>query len=349
MKNLRFTHLVVAAAILISAGLSTAQAQTFRLSSETSDTTSRTQAGKLFAESLEEDSDGAMKVRVFPNAQLTGGDQLKQAELVGRGALDFMVTSAITVSPLVPKMSVFSLPYLYTDYADVDATVNGAPGERMNEIMSEHGIVVLAWGESGFREITNTVRPIKSPEDLKGLKMRVAGPMFIDIMSELGANPQQMQWTETFSALQQGVVDGQENPIGAVIIPQRVYEVQKYITTWHYSYDPAFLAVSKKLWDSLDADEQKTMKAAAEKAMKWQKEETREQTAEGIDFLREKGMEVYNPSKDEIATFREATKQSFEKWSSSVGKDLVSLFQQTIDEGKDINTMDKDITQTSSE
>ena len=91
------------------------------------------------------------------------------------------------------------------------------------------------------------------------------------------------------------------------------------------------------------------MKAAAEKAMKWQKEETREQTAEGIDFLREKGMEVYNPSKDEIATFREATKQSFEKWSSSVGKDLVSLFQQTIDEGKDINTMDKDITQTSSE
>jgi TRAP-type C4-dicarboxylate transport system substrate-binding protein len=173
--------------------------------------------------------------------------------------------------------------------------------------------------------------------------------MFIDIMSELGANPQQMQWTETFSALQQGVVDGQENPIGAVIIPQRVYEVQKYITTWHYSYDPAFLAVSKKLWDSLGADEQKTMKVAAEKAMKWQKEETREQTAKGIDFLRENGMGVYSPSKVEIAAFREATKQSFEMWSSKVGKDLVSLFQQTIDESKDINTMDKDITQTSSE
>tara|TARA_R110001583_G_scaffold149382_3_gene301479 strand:+ start:7328 stop:8359 length:1032 start_codon:yes stop_codon:yes gene_type:complete len=340
MKSLRIIHWAVAAVILISSGLSVAQAKTFRLSSETSDTTSRTQAGIRFAENLEKASDGMMKVRVFPNAQLTGGDQLKQAELVGRGALDFMVTSAITVSPLVPKMSVFSLPYLYTGYEDVDATVNGAPGERMNEIMAEHGIVVLAWGESGFREITNAARPIKSPEDIKGLKMRVAGPMFIDIMTELGANPQQMQWTETFSALQQGVVDGQENPIGAVIIPQRVYEVQKYITTWHYSYDPAFLAVSKKLWDSLDADEQQIMKAAAESAMDWQKEDTRLQTARGINFLKENGMEVYNPSKDEIAAFRDATKQSFEKWSARVGEDLVSLFQKTIEKNK--NTMGSD-------
>ena len=165
--------------------------------------------------------------------QLSGGDQMRQAEMVGRGALDLVVTSAINVTPLVPEMAVFSLPYMYSNYDQVDATTQGAPGEMLAEILGEKGIVVLAWGENGFREITNNIRPIKTPDDMKGLNMRVAGPMYIDVMNALGANPQQMQWGETMTALQQGVVDGQENPIGAVIIPQQVYEVQKYLTTWH--------------------------------------------------------------------------------------------------------------------
>ena len=133
----------------------------------------------------------------------------------------------------------------------------------MAQIMEKHGLKLLAWGESGFREVTNSTRPIKSPADLKGLKMRVAGPMFIDVMTDLGANPQQIQWTETFSALQQGVVDGQENPIGAVIVPQRVYEVQKYITTWHYSYDPALLIMSLQKWEALSPEQQALVREMA--------------------------------------------------------------------------------------
>merc|ERR1739841_189036 len=151
--------------------------------------------------------------------------------------------------------------------------------------MEDHGLKLLAWGESGFRELTNSTRPVTGPEDLKGLKMRVAGPMYIDVMTALGANPQQMQWTETFSALQQGVVDGQENPIGAVIIPQRVYEVQKYITPWHYSYDPIFIAVSQKRWDSWDEETQAMVADAAQQAMDYQKDITRAATAEGLETL----------------------------------------------------------------
>jgi TRAP-type transport system periplasmic protein len=313
-----------------AAALGTAAAETFRLSHNTGDATTWHRGAERFHELLNQATDGKFGVRVFPNAQLSGGDQMRQAEMVGRGALDFVVTSAINVTPLAAEMAVFSLPYLYSSYEEVDATTDGAPGERMKEIMAGHGIVVLAWGENGFREVTNNSRTIKSPDDMKGLKMRVAGPMYIDVMNALGANPQQMQWTETFTALQQGVVDGQENPIGAVIIPQRVYEVQKYLTTWHYSYDPIFLGVSQKLWDSWDADTQAKVQQAATDAMAYQKQITREDTAKGVEFLREQGMEVYEPSAEELQAFRDATKPAFDTWAAKVGEDLVTTFQDAI-------------------
>ena len=312
------------------AAFGTASAETLRLSHNTGDTTTWHQGAEKFNELLSAATNGDMTVRVFPNATLSGGDQMKQAEMVSRGALDFVITSAINVTPLVPEMAVFSLPYLYSSYDQVDATTDGAPGDRMKEIMGDHDIVVLAWGENGFREVTNNARPIKSPADMKGLKMRVAGPMYIDVMNALGANPQQMQWTETFTALQQGVVDGQENPIGAVIIPQRVYEVQKYLTAWHYSYDPVFLGISKKRWDGFDdATKEKIQKAASE-AMAYQKQITRDSTEKGIALLREKGMEVYEPSADELQAFRDATKPAFDTWAAKVGADLVTSFQDAV-------------------
>ncbi len=326
------TILRTAAFAIATAALTVgAHAETLRLSHNTGDQTTWQKGADKFAELVEAGSDGDLSIRVFPNAQLTGGDQMKQAEMVGRGSIDFVVTSAINVTPLVPEMAVFSLPYLYSSYEQVDATTDGAPGERMAEILAEHGLHLLAWGENGFREVTNNRHPIKTPEDLKGLKMRVAGPMYIDVMNALGANPQQMQWTETFSALQQGVVDGQENPIGAVIIPQRVYEVQKYITPWHYSYDPIFIATSAKNWDSWDADTRAMMSEAAQEAMRYQKQITREATETGLETLKAEGMEVYTPTEADLAAFRDATKAPFDTWAAKVGTELVSLFQDTID------------------
>ncbi|WNL41985.1 DctP family TRAP transporter solute-binding subunit [Halomonas sp. PAMB 3264] len=308
-----------------------AQADTLRLSSETSEATSRTQGGVRFAELVAEATGGDMTVNVFANAVLAGGDQLRQAEMVGRGDIDFVLSTAISISPLIPEMSVFSLPYLYSGYEEVDATLNGEPVRRIEEIMSQHGLIVLGWGESGFRELTNSVHPVKSPSDLEGMKVRVAGPMFIDILNDLGANPQQIQWTETFPALQQGVVDGQENPVGAVIVPQRIYEVQDYLTEWHYSYDPAFLAVSQNLWESWDDEMQLVMKNAAEQAMAYQKNLTRELTAEGNSLLEERGMEIYTPNQAEMLAFREATRASFDKWTERIGPPLVEVFQEAIE------------------
>ncbi|MEP1591341.1 DctP family TRAP transporter solute-binding subunit [Sulfitobacter sp.] len=319
------------AAIFATAVFSGAvSADTLRLSHNTGDTTTWHKGAEKFGELLSEKTDGAYDVRVFPNAQLSGGDQMKQAEMVGRGALDLVVTSAINVTPLVPEMAVFSLPYLYANYDQVDATTQGAPAKLLEDILREKGIEVLAWGENGFREVTNNVRPIKTPEDMKGLNMRVAGPMYIDVMNALGANPQQMQWGETMTALQQGVVDGQENPIGAVIIPQQVFEVQKHLTAWHYSYDPIFLGVSTEVWGDLDEATQEQMRAAATEAMEYQREITREGTAKGVAFLRDKGMEVYEPSEEELSAFREATKPAFDTWAAKVGTDIVGSFQDAI-------------------
>ena len=331
MQMAGWGRLALATALVSALGVGAAMADTLRLSHNTGDGTTWHKGAERFGELLAERSGGDMTLRVFPNAQLAGGDQMRQADMVGRGALDFVMTSAINVTPLVQEMAVFSLPYMYENYAQVDATTaEGGPAEALRDILRDKGIEVLAWGENGFREVTNNTRPIKTPEDMQGLNMRVAGPMYIDVMNALGANPQQMQWTETLTALQQGVVDGQENPIGAVIIPQQVYEVQKYLTTWHYSYDPIFLGMSKAKFDALDAETQTMMRETAAEAMDYQRQISREGTETGIAFLRDKGMEVHESTPEELNAFREATQPAFDQWAEKVGPELVASFQDAI-------------------
>lgn len=335
MSYPNFRKLALGAAVAAIMVTGTAAAETLRLSHNTGDSTTWHLGAERFGELLSAATDGELSVRVFPNAQLSGGDQMRQAEMVGRGALDLVVTSAINVSPLVPEMAVFSLPYLYANYDQVDATVQGEPVKMLEELLDERGIVVLAWGENGFRELTNSVKPIRTPADMQGLNVRVAGPMYVDVMNALGANPQQMQWAETMTALQQGVVDAQENPVGAVIIPQQIYEVQDYLTAWHYSYDPIFLGIAKSKWNGYEAETQELIRQAAEEAMRYQVEITRESTAEGLEFLREKGMEVTELDEAEIAAFREATAPAFDEWADRVGPEIVSAFQQAIESDSD--------------
>ncbi|MFV0293719.1 MAG: DctP family TRAP transporter solute-binding subunit [Paracoccus sp. (in: a-proteobacteria)] len=325
-----FIRISLAALAASAAMVLTVQAETLRLSHNVGDTTTWQKGAEKFGELLSGKTGGSYDVRVFPNAQLSGGDQMKQAEMVGRGALDLVVTSAINVTPLVPEMAVFSLPYMYENYQQVDATTQGDAVKPLEDILAGKGIKVLAWGENGFRELTNNSHPVKTPEDMKGMNVRVAGPMYIDVMNALGANPQQMQWSETLTALQQGVVDGQENPIGAVIIPQQVYEMQKYLTTWHYSYDPLFLGISMAKWDSLDAGTQAQFQEAATEAMEYQRQISRDGTAQGVGFLKEQGMEIHEPTDEELAAFREATQPAFDTWAEKVGPDLVKSFQDAV-------------------
>lgn len=251
---MKFFSLATATVAAVTLSLGAASAQSFRLSSETNENSSRTQGGERFGELLSEASGGEMTVKVFPNAVLTGGDQVKQAEMLGRGALDFTVTSAITISTVVPEMAAFSLPYLFNGYEDVDAAVTGPAGDRMKEIMEQHGMKLLGWGESGFREVTNSSHPIKSPADLKGLKIRVAGAISAEAMEALGATPVQIPMTQVYNGLQTGLIDGVIS--GASVMSDfKLNEVVGSVTTGPNLGRLTFYTVmNKSVYDGLPDD-----------------------------------------------------------------------------------------------
>ena len=302
----------------------------YKLTMNVSTDTCWGQGGVKFAELVNEYTGGKVNVKVYPNAQLVGGDQMRQAEMVQSGAIDFMLNSTINIAPTIPEFDVFSLPFMFPSYEAVDAVVNSEAGEKLLDVLGNYNMVGLAYGENGFRELTNNVRPIKSPDDMKGLKIRVVTPIYIDIMRALGANPIAMNWGEVFTSLQQGVIDGQENPVVGIIIPNKIYEVQKYMTNWHYSYDALVLAVNKDVWESFPAELQEQIQRAADDAMAYQIQISREGLAEGNDFLRDKGMEVTDLTPEQLAPFKELTKPVYDEYAEKVGLDIVKAFEEVV-------------------
>jgi tripartite ATP-independent transporter DctP family solute receptor len=280
---------------------------------------------------VKEYTDGKVNVKVYPNAQLVGGDQMRQAEMVSSGAIDFMLNSTINIAPIIPECNAFSLPFMFPSYEAVDAVTSSKGGEMVFDALENYNMVGLAWGENGFRELTNNVRPIAHPDDMKGLKIRVVTPIYVDIMRALGANAIAMNWGEVFTALQQGTIDGQENPIVGIIIPNKIYEVQDYLTNWHYSYDALILAVNKDVWNGFDPQIQEQVKKAAMDAMHWQVHDvSRVGLGDGIEFLKEQGMTITDPTPEQLAAFRERTKAVYDEWSEKVGKEVVAAFEEAV-------------------
>jgi tripartite ATP-independent transporter DctP family solute receptor len=280
-----------------------------------------------FAELAKEYTKGKVNIKVYPNAMLTGGDQMRQTEMVQNGSIDFMVNSTINIAPTVQEFDVWGLPFMFDDYKAVDAVMNSSAPDRLFKALDKYNMVGLAWGENSFREVTNNKRPIASPDDMKGIKMRVVTPLYIDIMRALGANAVSMNWGEVFTSLQQGVIDGQENPIVGIIIPNKVYEVQKHLTNWHYSYDALAVVSNKATWNSFPPEIKEQLQKAAKDSMKWQVGESRKSLTEGIGFLKQKGMTVTDLTPEQIAKFRELTKPVYEKYAQKVGKDVAKSFE----------------------
>lgn len=327
---------ILALALLFGvAGLERASAAAlkneYKLTMNVSTETAWGKGGVKFAELVKEYTGGKVNVKVYPNAQLVGGDQMRQAEMVSSGAIDFMLNSTINIAPIIPECNAFSLPFMFPSYEAVDAVTKSAGGEMVLKALEKHNMVGLGWGENGFRELTNNVRPVAHPDDLKGLKIRVVTPIYVDIMRALGANAIAMNWGEVFTALQQGVIDGQENPIVGIIIPNKIYEVQKYLTNWHYSYDALILAVNKQIWAGFDPEVQEQIKKAAADAMRWQiYDVSRVGLKDGIEFLKSKGMVITDPTPEQLAAFRERTKAVYDKWVQNVGPDIVKAFEEAV-------------------
>src|SRR5690606_29117982 len=170
------------------------------------------QGAQIWSDLVRERTDGRINIKIYPGTSLVQGDQTREFTAIRQGVIDMAVGSTINWSPQVRQLNLFSLPFLLPDYAAIDALIDGEVGQDLFAIIEKAGVVPLAWGENGYRQLSNSKREVRKPEDLKGLKLRVVGsPLYIDTFTALGANPTQMSWADAQPALASGAVDGQEN------------------------------------------------------------------------------------------------------------------------------------------
>jgi tripartite ATP-independent transporter DctP family solute receptor len=235
------------------------------------------------------------------------------------------VGSTINWSPQVKELNLFSLPFLMPDYAAIDALTQGSVGQKIFATLDKSGVVPLGWGENGFRELSNSKRPIKSPADLKGMKIRVVGsPIYSDMFTAMGANPTQMSWADAQPALSSGAVDGQENPL-ATIFGAKLFEVQKHLTLTGHQYNPQSVVISKKFWDGLSASEKKIVSDAVAESAKFQRTTARALEAGTLETLKKNGMEVTTLPASEMAILREKMKPVIVKHGEAISATVAEL------------------------
>ncbi len=294
-----------------------------------------------FAELAKEKTGGKINIKPYFGSSLLKGAQLKSAQLVANGVIDCALESTINISPVIPECNIFSLPFFINTYENLDKLENGQTGKAVFSAMDKKGLTGLAWGENGFRQVTNSKRAIHKPEDVKGLRLRVVGsPIFIDIFRQLGADPVDMNWGDAVTAFQQGVVDGQENPVG-VLVPVQIWQYHKYGTFWNYLVDPLIFYWNKKEWNAFPKDIQKAIKEAALEAGEYERALSRagldgEKSInvlktkfnytmvipEPVKHMEGKGMTVTFLTDEERNAFIAATKPVFDKWVKELGADL---------------------------
>ncbi|NOZ19931.1 MAG: DctP family TRAP transporter solute-binding subunit [Planctomycetes bacterium] len=277
-------------------------------------------------ELVEARSGGRLRVRIIENASLSNNNQRAELEMVQSGALDASLESTILLSILDERYTVFSMPWLFKDHDAAERVCDGPLGKKMLDALEERGIVGLAYGVNGFRQITNNRRPIVKLKDLKNLKIRVPSiEMYISLFRRLGADPSQMNFGELFQALKQGTMHAQENPL-SVIWAKKLYEVQNHITVWNYSYDPIILCFNKAKWESYPPDLQKIMKDAAAEAMNHERQLVRQADKDLLPKLEEKGMQAVVLSPEQLKPFKDASKKIYNDYRKRIGGERLDAF-----------------------
>jgi tripartite ATP-independent transporter DctP family solute receptor len=292
-------------------------------------------SAQKWADLVKERTAGRIVMKIYPGTSLVGGDQTREFTAMRQGIIDMAVGSTINWSPQVPELNLFSLPFLMPDFKAIDAITGSAAGKKLFEIIATKDIVPLAWGENGFRELSNSKRAIRTPADLKGMKIRVVGsPLFNDTFTALGANPTQMSWADAQPALSTGAVDGQENPLAIFSVAKLHTVGQKHLTLWHYVADPLIFALNKDVWASFTPDDQKIVRDAAVEAGKYGIEIARKGvTPEDQSVLKDiqgLGVEVVSLSPAEQEAFRTATRGVYDKWKARIGVDLVTAAEKAV-------------------
>ena len=297
------------------------------------------QAGKIWADLVKERTQGRINIKLYPGVSLIQGDQTREFSALRQGVIDMAVGSTINWSPQVKELNLFSMPFLMPDYAAIDALTQGPVGKKIFQTLDKAGVVPLAWGENGFREVTNSKRAIKSPEDLKGMKMRVVGsPIYADMFNAMGANPTQMSWADAQPALASGAVDGQENPLFLFTVLKMQNVGQKFVTAWGYVADPLIFVVNKDIWASWTPADQAIVSQAAIDAGKQEVAIARKGLIEAdkplFKDIAAMGVTVTQLTPAERESFVKATRPVYNKWKTTIGADLVNAAEKSIAERK---------------
>lgn len=290
---------------------------------------------EIWIDLVKQRTDGRINMKLYPGVSLVQGDQTREFTAIRQGIIDMAIGSTINWSPQIKELNLFSLPFLMPDYKAIDALTQGPVGKDLFAILEKQGVVPLAWGENGFRELTNSKREVRTPDDLKGLKIRVVGsPLFLDTFRALGANPTQMSWADAQPAFASGAVDGQENPM-SIFTAAKLHTVgQKFVTMWGYVADPLIFVVNRQVWESWTPADREIVRQAAIDAGRQQIAIAREGLAEAdqplVRQIEGMGVKVTRLAPAEREQFVKATRPVYEQWKKQIGADLVTRAEQSV-------------------
>lgn len=313
MRRIQIRGFMMVVALLL--GISgVASARTLVLGHGAAPGNPRSEAAHLFAHLVSQYTHGKLTIQVQGSEQL--GSDVQMLQQVQTGALDLSANSQGPLATIVPQVNVFGLPFLFNSPQAAWQVVDGPVGDKIKKLAQKRGIKILAWWGNGIRDITNNVRPIKKPSDVKGLKIRTPkDAMTISIFKALGANPTPMAFGELYVALKQGTVDGQENPL-VNIWSSKLYEVQKYLSLTGHKYETTPFVASMATWKTLTPAEQKALSRAAKQAGTYERLELVRQSAELLPKMKAKGVKVNTVDK---AAFRKAVQPVYKEWKKKLG------------------------------
>ncbi|CAM3694111.1 TRAP transporter substrate-binding protein [Castellaniella denitrificans] len=288
-------------------------------------------AVQVFADEVAKLSGGKMKIRAIGAAALGSDVQMQQA-LIG-GAQEMMVGSTATLVGITPEMALWDTPFLFNSGEEADRVLDGETGQAVMRKLEDKGLVGLVYWENGFRNLTNSQKPVNGPEDFSGLKLRVMqNNVFLETFQRLGANAVPLPFSELFTALETKTVDGQENPYNT-ILSSKFYEVQKYLSITNHVYSPWIVTASKKWWDGLSADERDVLLKAAAVSRDFERKDTRAEADKALAQLKADGMQINTVSPEAVQKMRETIAPVNAQIEKSVGSDLWNAVQ---DQLKDI-------------
>ncbi|MGP9819045.1 TRAP transporter substrate-binding protein [Salinarimonas sp. NSM] len=314
----------IGGAALLALGIGGAQAQqALKLGYSLAPTSHYGVGATAMAESLAELSGGKFTIEQFPANALGGEREMVEGAQIG--TVDIVITSTGPVGNFVPDTLITDIPFLFRDYDHAHAVLDGPIGQEILDQFPNHGLIGLAWGENGFRNLTNNVRPIRTPEDTQGLKVRtMENQVHMRAFQELGVLPTPMAFPELFTALQQGTVDGQENPIG-VILSANFSQVQDHLTLTQHVYSPALIILSPVVWEGLTDEEKGWFEEAAAAGAAAMRVKVREDADNGVAMLKEQGMQVVEDP--DRAAFEAALQPAFAEFAQRFGQDKIDAIR----------------------